>query len=53
MKSNLKSRLLVSYAIGFCSIAFNLIGFSARSGGITTHISNYHSDCNEFRILYT
>ncbi|HKJ30531.1 MAG TPA: hypothetical protein VKA34_01835 [Balneolales bacterium] len=34
MKYNLKKRLFVSFAIGFCFIVFNSIGFAGDSGGI-------------------
>jgi len=34
MKDTLKNRLFVSFAIGFCIILFNSIGFAADSGGI-------------------
>ena len=34
MKYNPKKRLFVSFAIGFCFIVFNSIGFAGDSGGI-------------------
>jgi hypothetical protein len=34
MKYTLKKRLFVSFAIGFCFIVFNSIGFAGDSGGI-------------------
>ena len=34
MKSTLNNRLFVSFAIGFCFILFNSIGFAGDSGGI-------------------
>jgi hypothetical protein len=34
MKYTLKNRLFVSFAIGFCFIVFNSIGFAGDSGGI-------------------
>ena len=34
MKFTLKNRLFVSFAVGFCFIVFNSIGFAGESGGI-------------------